>query len=187
MYYHHITHISFRYLLINLQIVVFTTEKNFSNIWISKNKQINKNRYQYMQHSPFHESDSSSASQELPTFFIHHHIHNSLPLLVLSQTNPGLRCSLFPSPFLTKRLHALLLSPLCATCCSSLILLELITQHPTLKHLKPTFLPHHDTPSFTPTQNNNKTTIQYILVFMYKYGQAEKTWAESSYNKSIYT
>jgi hypothetical protein len=43
-------------------------------------------------------------------------------------------------------------------------------QHPILKHLQPTLLPHCQLPSFTPTQNNRQNYRKWNLniLFVYK-------------------
>ena len=99
------------------------------------------------------EANSSWASWQIPYILwnqkVHYHIHKSTPPIpVLSQINPdhaphptswisililssylglGLPSGLFPTGFLTKTLHAPILSPIHATYPAHLILLELIT------------------------------------------------------------
>ena len=91
---------------------------------------------------------------------------------------------IFLSIYPTKIMYTYLLFPICATCTTHPILLDLITeqywvwstaplcvvfstpllprlyrpkyspQHPILKHPQPTFLPQCERPNFTPIQNN---------------------------------
>jgi hypothetical protein len=99
-----------------------------------------------MELSPFWETTSSSATQEVPNILwspkVHYRAHKGPPQVpILSQINPvstipaylskihfiiGLHSGLFPSDFPTKILHALLLSPVRTTCSAQLMLLDLL-------------------------------------------------------------
>ena len=106
-----------------------------------------------MQQSPS-EKTSSSTSQEIPHILrnlkVHYSIHECSPpapilshidpvhahtshclkihLNIILSSMPGSSKWFFPSGFHTKTLQTPLLSPICATCPTHLILLELITQ-----------------------------------------------------------
>ena len=106
-----------------------------------------------IEHSPSWEANQFSDSQEIPCIVwnlkVHYNIYKCLPpILNLSQINPvypphptswrsililwshlcmGLASDLFPPGFPTKTLYTPLLSPMCATCPTHLILLNLIT------------------------------------------------------------
>ena len=90
-------------------------------------------------------------------------------LILSSHLCLGLPSGLFPSGLPTKPLYTPLLSPLHATRPAHLILFYFITillyfsRHPFLTHPQPTFLPHCEWPSFTPTQNNRKNYSSVYL------------------------
>ena len=104
-----------------------------------------------MEQGPSWEANWFSACQEIPRILwnpkVHYHIYKCPPPVpILSTLNPvhvhhptawrsililsslGLPSALFPSGFPTKTLYASLLSLVCATCATHLILLDLITQ-----------------------------------------------------------
>jgi hypothetical protein len=103
----------------------------------------------FMEQSPSWESNSFSASQEIPHLLYKQKIHKCLPLVpILNQMNLnyivtpylhkthfnaflqpclGLPSGLFTSNFLTKILYEFLISPMCTTCSAHLILLLMTT------------------------------------------------------------
>ena len=105
-----------------------------------------------MHQSPSWEANRFPASQEIPRILrnpkVHYRIHKfPPPVPILSQLDPvhaptswasililcshirlGLPSGLFPTGFPTKTVYTPLLSPICATCPTHLVLLDLITR-----------------------------------------------------------
>jgi len=104
-----------------------------------------------MEDSPSSEANRISASQEIPLILrnlmvhcriekyppplsipnhidpIHNPTSHSLKIHITSHLRLGLPCGLFPSGFPTETLCLVLLSPICSTCPTYLILLDFIT------------------------------------------------------------
>ena len=117
-------------------------------------------------------------------------------LVLSSRLCLGLASCFFPSGFPTKTLYAPLLSLICTTCPTHLILLDLITQilfgeeyrslssslcsyhiplvskyspqHPIHQHPQPTFICQYERPCFTPIQNNRKNySFAYLNLYIF--------------------